>query len=201
MKKNDFSIAGEVEGALLTVGELLREDGQRFAIVVIGGAALQLLEVIDRSTADVDVIAFADEPTERINLVRPPQPLPISLERAIRAVARDRNLPENWLNTGPAGQWNVPTPLPPGFETRVTWRSFTALDVGIPDRLDFVCFKLEAAADHLGTINRHFSDLEALAPTLDELRFASDWIKGNNADDYHATVDRVVSLVLKQRDH
>jgi hypothetical protein len=200
--KSDFASADDVEAALLTVGELLQEEGERFAIVVIGGAALQLLGIISRSTGDVDMIAFADAPTrEEGRLVRPPRPLPAALDRAIRAVSRDRNLPENWLNSGPAGQWNVPFPLPPGFESRLTWRSFAALDVGVPGHLDFVCFKLEAAADQPTSNSRHFKDLEALSPSSDELHIAAGWVKQNNADtgDYHAIVDRVIALVL--RDH
>lgn len=173
----DFTGPTEVEAALLTVGELLEQEGERFAIVIIGGAALQLLGVISRSTGDVDMIAFADPPATHARLVRPPAQLPPALTRAILAVAKDRNLPKNWLNADPAGQWNSPSPLPPGFETRVTWRSFAALDVGLPGRLDFICLKLEAAADQLNTkqrtSNRHFIDLEALAPTPGEFEVDS----------------------------
>jgi hypothetical protein len=145
------------------------------------------------------MIAFADTPTRDGRLVRPPRPLPAALDRAIRAAAKDRNLPENWLNAGPAGQWNVPFPLPPGFESRLTWRSFAALDVGVPGHLDFVCFKLKAAADQPTSNSRHFRDLEALSPSSDELRVAVGWVKQNNADtgDYHAIVDHVVELVLR----
>jgi hypothetical protein len=82
---------------------LLEEAGERFAIVIIGGAALQLLGVIIRNTRDVDVIAFAEPPTTRARLARPAAHLPAPLQRAILAVAKDRNLPENWLNAGPAG--------------------------------------------------------------------------------------------------
>jgi hypothetical protein len=199
MPQTDFTRPSEVEAALLTVGELLQVEGKRFAIVVIGGAALQLLGVISRSTGDVDMIAFADPPATHARLVRPPAPLPAPLQRAILAVAKDRNLPENWLNAGPAGQWNLPSPLPPGFESRVSWRWLAALDVGIPGRLDFICFKLEAAADQLNTDrprnNRHFADLEALAPTPNEFDVAARWVKGNNDAGFHVQVDYVVSLI------
>jgi len=52
--RSDFTRGDDVEAALLTVGELLQEEGERFAIVVIGGAALQLLGIISRSTGDVE---------------------------------------------------------------------------------------------------------------------------------------------------
>jgi hypothetical protein len=199
----DFTGPSDVEDALQSVGELLEEAGERFAIVIIGGAALQLLGVISRNTRDVDVIAFAEPPTTRARLARPAAHLPAPLQRAILAVAKDRNLPENWLNAGPAGQWNLPSPLPPGFESRVAWRSFAALDVGIPDRLDFIGFKLEAAADQLNTqepnSNRHFNDLQALAPTPDEFEVAARWVKANNDDGFHRKVDHVVSLITEKR--
>ena len=204
MSENGFSGADDVEAALWTVGELLREEGERYAIVVIGGAALQLLGVISRTTGDVDMIAFADPPTTHTRLLRPPAHLPPPLQRAILAVARDRNLPRNWLNAGPAGQWNLPSPLPPGFESRVTWRSFGTLDVGIPGRLDFISFKLEAATDQFNaakpTGNRHYVDLVALSPTPDEFEFAARWVKGNNDDGFHLRVDHVVSLITHDRD-
>jgi hypothetical protein len=199
----NFSGPSDVKDALLSVGELLQEEGERFAIVVIGGAALQLLGVISRSTGDVDMIAFADPHTTPAQLSRPPAQLPAPLQSAILAVAKDRNLPDNWLNAGPAGQWNLPTPLPPGFANRVSWQSFAALDVGIPGRLDFICFKLEAAADQLNTDrptnNRHFADLEALAPTADEFDVAARWVKANNDDEFHLKVDHVVSLITDAR--
>lgn len=148
---------------------MLQEEGERYAIVVIGGAALQLLGVISRSTGDVDMVAFADPPASRIRLLRPPTPLP----------------------------------LPPGFESRLTWRSFGALDVGIPGRLDCISLKLDAAADFLDTAqptsNRHFADLVALAPTHDEFERAAQWVKGNTDDGFHPRVDHVVSLISHDR--
>lgn len=197
MTNDSFSGADDVEAALLTVGELLLEEGERYAIVVVGGAALQLLGVIARTTGDVDMIAFADPPTSRGRLLRPPVDLPAPLQRAIFAVARDRNLPNQWLNAGPAGQWDLPSPLPLGFESRITWRSFGALEVGIAGRLDCISLKLEAAADNLDQPGgqRHLADLIALAPTQEEFEFAAQWVKGNNDTGFHPKVDHVASLL------
>lgn len=47
----------EIESALQAVGELLAADDFRFGVVVIGGATLNLLGVVDRATRDVDVVA------------------------------------------------------------------------------------------------------------------------------------------------
>jgi hypothetical protein len=45
--------------ALARVGELLAADGEAFALVVLGGAALNLLGIVERATRDVDVLASA----------------------------------------------------------------------------------------------------------------------------------------------
>jgi hypothetical protein len=140
---HDLEGRQDVEEALQAVGELLADDDERFSIVVIGGAALQLLGIVNRTTHDVDVVAFAEPTIRSVPLIRPPHPLPAPLVRAIRAVARDRGLGENWLNGDPGGQWDNPSPLPPGFESRIRWQSFGGLEVGIADRFDLVHFKLE----------------------------------------------------------
>jgi Nucleotidyltransferase of unknown function (DUF6036) len=188
-----FSDSGDVEAALQAVGELLEDAGERISIVIIGGAALQLLGAVSRATRDIDIVALTEQPGQLDHLIRPPQPLPEFLRRVIRTVAEDRGLAENWLNRGPAGQWDVG--LPPGFATRVRWRSYAKLDVGIADRVDLIYFKLEAAADQPTSDNRHFTDLVALNPTSDELAAAARWAKEVNAgSEYHGILDRVVAL-------
>jgi len=57
-----ISNSTDVERALDAVGQILQAEGAKFAIIVIGGAALQLLGVVDRATRDVDVVALAEPP-------------------------------------------------------------------------------------------------------------------------------------------
>jgi hypothetical protein len=188
----------DIENALQAVGDLLAADGHRLGIVVIGGAALSLLGVVDRATRDVDIVAFANNHEHPENLERPPRPLPAELASAIAQVARDFGLPENWMNRGPAGQWDVG--LPPGFAERVAWRTYGGLDVGLADRLDLICFKLEAAADQPTSNSRHFRDLVALNPSDDELAIAHQWAREKNAGvEYQTILDRVVEHVNKLR--
>jgi hypothetical protein len=186
----------EIERALRLVGELIHADRERISIVIIGGAALNMLGIVNRATRDVDVVAVADV-DDNLRLARPPQPLPDVLVRAVKTVARDLDLPENWLNRGPASQWDVG--LPPGFAGRIQWRSYAALHVGVADRLDLIFFKLEASADQpRADNNRHFADLLALSPTTDELAAASAWVKEKNAgDDYHRIVDTVTAHAIQ----
>lgn len=150
----------------------------------LGGAALNLFGIVERSTADVDILAMADareakhageaEPYPR-HIQQPPEPLPAVLTEAARIVARDLNLPDDWLNSGPALQWRAG--LPPGLEPRIQWRRYSALWVGLVDRYHLILFKLFAAADASGPRSVHYRDLVALRPTPAELSEAAAWVR------------------------
>ncbi len=185
------------ENALTRVGELLEAENVEYAIVVVGGSAMNLLGFVDRVTRDVDVVAVGDPPdAEFPSLAEPPTHLPDALSRAIALVARDLDLESNWLNTGAALQWKQG--LPPGLGTRVEWRKYGALKVGIVGRLDLVFFKLYAAADATGPTSVHYQDLVALSPTTEELQSAAVWIRTQDpSPEFHAIVDRVVEHAKK----
>jgi len=54
--------------ALQAVGERLAYDGATCTLVVVGGAALNLLGIVDRPTIDVDVLArVGDDGGKRCN--------------------------------------------------------------------------------------------------------------------------------------
>jgi len=55
-----LSSSSDIEHALQRLGDLLQFRRQRFAIAIVGGAALNLLRVVARTTNDVDILAFAD---------------------------------------------------------------------------------------------------------------------------------------------
>lgn len=193
-----FSGSESLEKALLMVGELLHADGESASVVIIGGAALNLLGIVRRTTRDVDVVAMSSEPAGG-QLFRPPQPFPEPLERAIATVARDLGLPANWLNGGPASQWDVG--LMDGFGERLHWKSYASLHVGIADRYDLIHFKLEASADQPASDNnRHLDDLLMLHASDEELGAAAAWVKAKNAGpEYHAIVDKVCEHVVTHR--
>ena len=74
--------------------------------------------VVSRLTEDVDIIATAHSSRKGVPTgLAPPDPLPEPLLRAVSRVARDFNLPENWMNSAVGAQWD--TGLPPGFEQRI----------------------------------------------------------------------------------
>jgi hypothetical protein len=198
MVPRSLSSSADIELALLRVGELLAAAGEPQAIVIVGGAALGLLGVVTRATRDVDILAFA-RPGGRDawTLVPPPAPLPESLAAAIGTVGRDSGLADDWLNTGPALQWKQG--LPPGLATRIEWRQYAALRVGLVGRKDLIWFKLFAAADDRPE-GRHGRDLGALDPTDAELEEAAGWVKRQDAGPaFPGLVDDVVNHVRTHR--
>lgn len=178
----------DIERALTAVGELLAAEGQTAAVVIVGGAALNLLGIVRRATRDVDVLAVADSSAGRL---RPPSPLPDQLRKAIATVSRDFDLPADWLNTDVGGQWE--TGLPPGLDGRVDWRRYGGLSVGIADRRDLIFLKLYAAADDVGPESVHFQDLLALSPTPEELNSAARWVRAQDPSaEFGSTLDKVL---------
>jgi hypothetical protein len=168
--------------------------------VVLGGAALNLLGLIERGTSDVDILAFATPQTgARIStrrLTKPPEPLPRPLLVAANIVARDLGLDANWLNTDASLQWRAG--LPPGLEARVQWREFGTLSVGLVSRYDLVFFKLFAAADSSGRNSVHYQDLIALNPSAAELESARAWVITQDVSpEFAKTLQLVVSHAHK----
>jgi len=191
---------GDVNEALRLVGELLAAEGHHYAVAILGGAALNLLGIVDRTTTDVDILAFAEPNAgtapKRNSLREPPEPMPEPLIRAARTVARDLELDPNWLNAGPALQWRAG--LPPGLEQRVEWRQYAGLWVGVVARYDLIFFKLFAAADSAGTHSVHYQDLLALRPSTSELDAAAAWVRTQDASpDFADILDLVVRHVRK----
>lgn len=164
--------AETAESALALLGEVLAARGQRHEVVVIGGTCLLMTHVTTRVTRDVDVVAgLVDGELVRL------QALPAELAEAATDVARQLELPSNWLNTGPAGMTDG-AGLPIGFLTRTDRRAFGGLIVYLAGRIDMIAFKVFAAADHFGdAANKHLGDLLLLAPTPDEITFATAWCR------------------------
>ena len=117
----DLSGTSAIDEALDRVGQLLAARGSSYAIIVLGGAALNLLGIVDRATTDVDILAFADppEPTRRgtttappRRMHQPPEPIPSSLADssgprsvhcldliALRPTAKELSEAAEWVRT------------------------------------------------------------------------------------------------------
>lgn len=196
----DFQGTSDIRQALTRVGELLAADGHEYAIVVLGGAALDLLEIVNRKTRDVDILAFAKPRRGRApsadTVEEPPKPIPEPLQRAARIVARDLDLDGDWLNTESSSQWRGG--LPAGLASRIRWDQYGALWVGLVARYDLVFLKLFAAVDSGGPRSVHYQDLIALRPSPRELLDAYAWVQTQDASsEFPGILKRVVDHVRK----
>lgn len=163
---------------------LQEEDGEAESLVLIGGSALLALGIVSRTTRDADIMARMDV---RLGLVDP-RPLSEALQSAARRVARELDLDEDWLNTGPADQ--LAAGLPAGFVERLTERRYGShLTVYLPDRFDLIHLKFFAAVDHAGA-GRHVKDLAAMSPSDEELLAAANWVISQDSGEVFPEVVR-----------
>jgi len=162
----------------------LEENGANsIELVVCGGSALILSDVVYRPTKDVDIVALA-----RKRVLYSPAPLPEDLQTAAAEVAEDLGLPDNWLNNGPSqGEGGLfQMGLPEGFSERLHSKSYGShLIVHFIDRLDQIHFKLYAAVD---TGGYHVEDLRALNPTSNELETAAGWTLTHDVSNEYALI-------------
>ena len=180
------------------MGDLLAAERVEIGIVVVGGTALNLLGIVQRTTTDVDVLAILQDQTGPGGVtLAPPDPLPEPLRRAIARVARDFQLPEDWMNTVVGLQWQ--TGLPPGLRRRLRWRRYGGLRVGIVARYDPIFLKLYAAADSGGPSSVHFQDLLALRPTERELQAAAAWVREQDPTPVFSTIVEQVMTHARNR--
>ncbi len=186
MNQISSNTLNEVLSALGAFLEEANAEPENF--VLIGGSALLALGLISRTTRDADVMAGVDINKGLVD----PRPLSDALQAAAERVAREYDLEEKWLNTGPADQ--LLAGLPEGFFERLTPRIFgSKLRIYLPDRYDLIHLKLFAAVDQ--GMGRHVTDLTALHPTDSELLTATRWVLTQDAGD---VFPEIVRDALKQ---
>lgn len=101
--------AHEIENYLTKLAEAYDAlGGSDLSITICGGAGLMLLGLVDRTTKDIDLA----EPVQ----------LPKQFDEAARIVAREYNLPANWINQGPKQLAEMG--LPPKFHDRATIKQY-----------------------------------------------------------------------------
>jgi hypothetical protein len=163
----------DIETILSALGEQLESlSAEPVELLVCGGSALIFLGLVHRATKDVDILALVRKTTSGGISFSKATPLKEEFNVAAKKVARDFNLPENWINTGPTSA--VDFGLPHGLMDRVTTREFgQKLTIHFLGRYDQIHFKLYAAADQGAGV--HYDDLLALNPIADELEQAAHW--------------------------
>lgn len=176
MRPVEPSIIDDIFGALDR--QIRVRDGMPLGLVVCGGTALSALGLVMRTTKDVDILGMVLETQDKRTIQRITK-FPEWLVEAANKVGRDFDLPENWLNLGPASQ--VESELPEGFEKRLVKKVYGQyLTVYFISRLDQIHFKLYAAVDQNGY---HVQDLFALKPTEIEMEMAAKWVITQDVSD------------------
>ena len=163
----------DIETILSALGEQLESSSvESVELLVCGGSALIFLGLAQRTTKDVDILAYIKRTNAGdTSFIKAKQMNPEFI-MASRKVARDFNLPENWINTGPTSA--VDLGLPERLMERVATREFgRKLTIHFLGRYDQIHFKLYAAVDQGAGI--HYEDLLTLKPTADELEQAARW--------------------------
>lgn len=138
----------------------LADRNLRLKAVVIGGAALNLLGIVHRTTKDCDIL----HPT-----------LPTPVVEAARAFARLQReageaLGDDWLNNGPQ---SLAALLPQGWQERlVPAFKGEAIDLSSLGRLDLLRSKVFSLCDRALDL----PDCIALAPTPSDLEAIKPWL-------------------------
>lgn len=106
-------------------------------------------------------------------------------------VAADLGLDQEWLNEGPTDLLRPPG-LPVGFLDRCKRLRFGSLSVRVASRIDQIHLKLFATTDQWPG-SRHAADLNALAPTREELVQAAAWCRSHDpSPGFAALLDQVL---------
>ncbi|MCM2352542.1 MAG: DUF6036 family nucleotidyltransferase [Pseudobdellovibrio sp.] len=144
--------------------KFLIQNNLKFEAVIIGGAALNILDITNRKTKDVDCL----DPE-----------LPSEIKKASEEFAKKRldlGLDIDWLNNGPQ---TLKTDLPKGWRirTQLLYRG-NAINLDVLGRSDLLKSKLFAYCDRTAP---DFEDLKSLKPTVQELNESIDWVKDRDA--------------------
>lgn len=165
---------------LAALSDHLSLSGESYELIVIGGSALLALGLISRPTRDVDVLAIGNE-----GAVRSAKPLPGPLVEAAARVARDFDLPSDWLNAEPADMLQFG--MPDGFLERLDCRDFgRSLKACFASRYDQIHLKLYALVDQ--GPGKHEADLRALKPTREELLEAARWSRTHDPSEGYRSI-------------
>lgn len=174
----------QIEAIFRALAEQLKELNVGLVeLVVCGGAALNILGLITRTTRDVDIVAFVERTQTGEPVLRRESPLFRPLTEAAKKVQKDFNLSEDWLNERTISVLTFGWPK--GLMERVqTHRYDENLIVHFVGKYDQIHFKLFAAFDSERR-SIHLADLLALNPTKEEIEQAAQWVMTRSERDQY----------------
>lgn len=150
-----------MKDVLIAFGKYLHDRGQNFEVVIIGGAALLALGIINRATVDVDCLS--------------PE-IPADIQAAAitfsgKYSGNSSPLQKDWLNNGPRA---LVADLPSEWDKRLQMiYQGTGITVYTLCRADLLLTKLFAYCDR----QQDEGDCIALAPTEQELSDSYNWLR------------------------
>jgi len=152
----------DIQNVLSELSKQLPAEGSVRELYICGGAALNLLGISSRQTADIDVLAPEIDQT---------------LKTAADKVAVELGLEQGWLNNGPIDLLQ---------NLHAEWKTGATLVFDSPKlkvfslgRMDLLKSKVWAACDRLEDI----PDVVAMTPTEQELDQVRDWVLECDASD------------------
>src|ERR1051325_2546183 len=103
MSENQFSGKKAIESALKKLNaKMVYEQVEPVALVSCGGAALNVMGMISRSTNDVDIVAVADVDASGKVAIHTEEPLPKRFKELVAEIGAELGIREDWLNFGPS---------------------------------------------------------------------------------------------------
>lgn len=170
-----------MKNVVIEFDRYLTDRKLKFEAVIIGGAALNILEISSRKTKDVDCL----DPE-----------IPEEIKKASKEFAEKRSdlaLDTNWLNNGPK---TLKADLPAGWRSRVQLLyQGTALRLQVLGREDLLKAKLYAYCDRTSP---DFEDLQDLKPTAAELSGSIEWVKERDSNPgWPGHVDKAFAILTK----
>jgi hypothetical protein len=175
-QKGQFSGKLGIEEALKRLNARMVYAGMEpVELVSCGGASLNLMGWVSRSTSDVEIICAAAVDANGKVVLLPGIPFSPKFTELIAEVGHELGIKEEWLNFGPAPLFEFG--LPSGLEDRLKRQSFgPCLALHMVGRLDQIHLKIFAAMDPNTRIETHLGDLLDLEPTEEEAKAAVDWL-------------------------
>ena len=171
-----FSGKSGIEQALRRLSaKMVYSELEPVELVSCGGASLNLMGLVSRSTNDVDILCVAQVGAKGEVRLQPGTTMPAPFADLVAEVGRELGMKEEWLNFGPAPLLDFG--LPAGLETRLKRKSYgRCLALHVISRLDQIHLKLYATMAPKTRIETHLGDLMDLEPTEAEARAAVDWL-------------------------
>jgi len=174
---------------------MLYEHTEPISLVVCGGGALNVMDIAQRTTRDVDVLTIVNERQDGFEL-QIGSSLPHDFVSLVAKVGFDLGLDPDWLNLGPKDVLEI-YGIPEGMMDRSERREYgPSLAIYFIHRLDQIHLKLLAAADPKAQPH-HMEDLmQWLKPSEEELQAAVDWLLSRKTSSWFRCQVRYVALRL-----